>query len=115
MFLEDLGEWPYRIDRMLMHLKYAGKLEKVQGIIFGEMLECSPPRDSGYTLPQAIARILSDLKIPIAFGLRSGHVSSENITLPIGVRARLTVAESVTLQVLEAATSRRSEIIKAGQ
>jgi len=115
LFLEDRAEWPYRIDRMLMHLKYAGKLKKVRGIIFGEMLECSPPADSGYTLLQAIARILSDLKIPIAFGLRSGHVSSENITLPIGVRARLTVAESVTLQVLEAATSRRSEIIKAGQ
>ena len=115
LFLEDLGEWPYRIDRMLMHLKYAGKLEDVRGIIFGEMLDCLPPADSGYTLQQAIRRILGDLKIPIAFGLRSGHVSAGNITLPIGVRAQLAVAENATLEILEAATSPRSEIIKAGQ
>lgn len=115
LFLEDLGEWPYRIDRMLMHLKYAGKLDKVRGIVFGEMLECSPPADSGYTLQQVIIRMLGDLKIPMAFGLRSGHVSAGNITLPIGVRARLTVAESVTLEILEAATSPRSQTTKAGQ
>jgi muramoyltetrapeptide carboxypeptidase len=114
LFLEDLGEWPYRIDRMLMHLRYAGKLEKVRGIIFGEMLECSPPAGSSYTLQQVVARVLGDLKIPVAFGLRSGHVSAENITLPIGVRARLTVAESATLEILEAATTSRSETIKAG-
>jgi len=115
LFLEDLGEWPYRIDRMLMHLKYAGKLEKVRGIVFGEMLECSPPAEWGYTLQQAIARVLGDLNIPIAFGLRSGHVSAENITLPIGVQSRLTVAETATLEILEAATTPRSETTKAGQ
>jgi muramoyltetrapeptide carboxypeptidase len=115
LFLEDLGEWPYRIDRMLMHLKYAGKLEKVRGIVFGEMLECSPPADSGYTLQQVIARILGDLNVPVAFGLRSGHVSGGNITLPIGVHARLAVAETATLEILEAATSPRSETIKAGR
>lgn len=115
LFLEDLGEWPYRIDRMLMHLKYAGKLERVRGIVFGEMLECSPPAETGYTLQQAIKRVLDDLKIPIAFGLRSGHVSAGNITLPIGVRARLSVGKSATLEILEAATIARSETIKAGQ
>jgi len=115
LFLEDLGEWPYRIDRMLMHLKYAGKLEDVRGIIFGEMLDWFPPADSGYTLQQAIRRILGGLNIPIAFGLRSGHVSAGNITLPIGVCARIAVAQSATLEILEAATSPRSEIIKAGQ
>lgn len=114
LFLEDLGEWPYQIDRMLMHLKYAGKLEEVRGIIFGEMLECSPPAGSSYTLQQVVGRILGDLKIPVAFGLRSGHVSAENITLPIGVRARLTVEEGATLEILEAATTSRSETIKAG-
>ena len=115
LFLEDLGEFPYRIDRMLMHLKYAGKLEEVRGIVFGEMLNCFPPAESGYTLQQAIRRILRDLRIPIAFGLRSGHVSAGNITLPVGVRARLTVADTVTLEILEAATSPRSETIKAGR
>ena len=115
LFLEDLGEWPYRIDRMLMHLKYAGKLEKVRGIIFGEMAECAAPAGSDYTLQQAIAHIVRDLNIPVAFGLRSGHVSSGNITLPIGVRARLYVSESVTLEMLEAATAPRAESSKVGQ
>ena len=114
LFLEDLGEWPYRIDRMLMQLRYAGKLEKVRGIVFGEMLECSPPASAGYTLQEAIAHILGDLNVPVAFGLRSGHVSAENITLPIGVRARLIVAESATLEILEAATTPRSETTRAG-
>jgi muramoyltetrapeptide carboxypeptidase len=115
LFLEDLGEWPYRIDRMLMHLRYAGKLERVRGIVFGEMVECSPPADSGYTLQEAIQRNLADLNIPIAFGLRSGHVSAGNITLPIGVRARLTVAEDVKLEILEAATVGRAESSGVGQ
>src|SRR5947199_192034 len=68
LFLEDLAEWPYRIDRMLMHLKYAGKLEKVRGIIFGEMMKCAPSPDTGYTLQQIIALIVADLdlKIPVA-------------------------------------------------
>jgi muramoyltetrapeptide carboxypeptidase len=104
LFLEDFGEWPYRVDRMLMHLKYAGKLERVRGIVFGEMLGCAPEAGAGYTLQQVIARTLGDLKIPIAFGLRSGHVSAGNITLPIGVHARLSVSAQVTLDILEAAT-----------
>ena len=109
LFLEDLGEWPYRIDRMLMHLRYAGKLEKVRGIVFGEMLECAAPPDSDYTLQDVIARSLGDLNIPIAFGLRSGHVSAGNVTLPIGVRARLNVSNNVSLEILEAATVARAE------
>jgi len=115
LFLEDLGEWPYRIDRMLMHLKYAGKLEKVRGIVFGELLECAPPAGSDYTLLQVIARVVGDLNIPIAVGLRSGHVSAGNITLPIGVHARLSVSESVTLEILEAATAPLAESSRVGQ
>jgi muramoyltetrapeptide carboxypeptidase len=53
-----------------------------------------------------ILRIVEDLRIPVAFGLRSGHVSRSNITLPIGVRAKLTVDDAVELQILEASTSR---------
>ena len=115
LFLEDLGEWPYRIDRMLMHLKYAGKLAKVRGIVFGEMMDCAAPSDADYTLQEVIGRTLSDLSIPIAFGLRSGHVSAGNITLPIGVRARLSVQESVTLEIIEAATASLAGSSKVGQ
>ena len=115
LFLEDLGEWPYRIDRMLMQLKFAGKFERVRGIVFGEMLECAPPQGSDYTLQESIKHTLDGLNIPIAFGLRSGHVSTGNITVPIGVRARLSVAETVTLDFLQPATQSRVESSKVAQ
>ena len=105
LFLEDVGEKPYRIDRMLMQLKLAGKLADIRGIVFGEMLDCAPPPGKDYTLQDVILRIVGDLGVPVAFGLRSGHVSRQNITLPIGVRAALDVSsESVSLKLLEPAT-----------
>ena len=104
LFIEDVATKPYQIDRMLMHLKLAGKLKDVRGMIFGEMLDCRQGPDQDYTLEDVILRIVEDLRIPVAFGLRSGHVSRANITLPIGVRARLTVDDAVELRILEAAT-----------
>jgi len=87
LFLEDLAAKPYQIDRMLMQLKLAGKLRDVRGIIFGEMMDCRQSADQDYTLEEVVLRVVGDLGIPVAFGLRSGHVSRANITLPIGVRA----------------------------
>ena len=104
LFIEDIATKPYQIDRMLMQLKLAGKLKDVRGMIFGEMLDCRQGPDQDYTLEEVILRIVEDLRIPVAFGLRSGHVSRANITLPIGVRARLTVDDAVELRILEAAT-----------
>ena len=100
---------------MLMHLKYAGRLDGVRGIIFGEMKDCGPPASADYTLQQGIMRVLGDLRIPIAFGFRSGHVSEGNITLPMGVRARLTVSDRVQLDVLEPATAAQAIESKAGK
>jgi muramoyltetrapeptide carboxypeptidase len=97
LFIEDRAERPYRIDRMLMHLKLAGKFDGVKGIVFGEMIDCAEPGSLDYTLQQVIVRILCDLHIPIAFGLKSGHVSSGSITLPFGVQARLAVGKTVAL------------------
>jgi muramoyltetrapeptide carboxypeptidase len=106
LFIEDIAAKPYQIDRMLMHLKLAGKLSHVRGLVFGEMLDCLQHKDQPYTLEQVIMRIVGDLGIPVAYGLRSGHVSRRNITLPIGVRARLAVnAKEVSLKILESATS----------
>ena len=104
LFLEDIAAKPYQIDRMLMQLKLAGKLKDVRGIIFGEMMDCRQTPDQDYTLEEVILRVVADLQIPVAFGLRSGHVSHANITLPIGVRARLEVADEVKLNILESAT-----------
>jgi len=105
LFLEDIATKPYQIDRMLMHLKLAGKLKDVRGLIFGEMLDCVPAAHQGYTLEEVVMRIVGELGIPIAYGLRSGHVSHQNITLPIGVSALLNVGDTgVTLEILEPAT-----------
>jgi muramoyltetrapeptide carboxypeptidase len=106
LFMEDVGAKPYQIDRMLMQLKLAGKLAGVQGMVFGEMLDCVQSPDQAYSLEEVILRVVGDLGVPIACGLRSGHVSRKNITLPIGVRAALRVErDGVSLKILEPATA----------
>lgn len=106
LFLEDLGEKPYQIDRMLMQLKLAGKLDAVRGIVFGEMRDCTQNPDQGYTLEEVVLRIVGTLGVPVAYGVRSGHVTAGNITLPIGVRAELRVrGGQVSLRILEAAVT----------
>jgi len=96
LFLEDLAEPAFRIDRMLMQLKLAGKFAGVRGVIFGEMLNCAR-NVQDYTLQQVVLRIVGDLGIPVAYGLKSGHVSRAAFTLPFGIQAQFTAAESVTL------------------
>src|ERR1700674_1081012 len=105
LFMEDIAAKPYQIDRMLMQLKLAGKLKDVRGIVFGEMMDCRQNPTQDYSLEEVVLRVVGDLGIPVAFGLRSGHVSRRNITLPIGVRARLEVGGEVKLKILESATS----------
>lgn len=104
LFLEDINAKPYQVDRMLMQLLHAGKFHEVRAVIFGEMLGCNQHQDQPYSLPQVVERVLGDLGIPVAYGLRSGHVTRENITLPIGVRASLSIQAEVRLTVLEPAT-----------
>src|SRR5208282_998244 len=106
LFMEDVAAKPYQIDRMLMQLKLAGKFEGVRGIVFGEMRDCLQTANQGYTLQDVIQRIVGPLGVPVAYGVRSGHVTAGNITLPIGVRARLTVRNSkVSLRLLEASVT----------
>jgi len=91
---------------MLMQLKLAGHLNAVRGIVFGEMLDCVQTANQGYTLQDVVTRIVGDLRVPVAFGVRSGHVTSGNITLPFGVQAKLTVRSAqVGLRILESAVS----------
>jgi muramoyltetrapeptide carboxypeptidase len=105
LFIEDVAAKPYQIDRMLMQLKLAGKLTEVRGIVFGEMVDCTQNKDQSYSLQDVILRVVGDLAVPVAFGLRSGHVSRGNITLPFGVRAALKVSvNAVRLEIKEAAT-----------
>ena len=96
LFLEDIGEPAYRLDRMLMQLKLAGKFRNVRGIVFGEMQGCTAP--TGYELKDVLLRVIDDMDVPVAWGLLSGHVTNgPSLTLPLGVHAQLTVADKVTL------------------
>lgn len=105
LFIEDVATKPYQVDRMLMHLRLAGKLGGVRAIIFGEMLDCAQNPNQDYTLPEVAMRVVGDLNVPVAYGLPSGHVLRRNITLPLGVRAVLNVEDAgVSLEIVEPAT-----------
>jgi len=106
LFLEDLNAKPYQIDRMLMQLKLAGKLDHVRGFVFGEMLDCVQVAHQDYTLEEVVLRVIGDLGVPVAWGLRSGHVTGGNVTLPFGVRAALRAEKNeVSLKILEPAAT----------
>jgi muramoyltetrapeptide carboxypeptidase len=106
LFLEDVAAKPFQVDRMLMQLKLAGHFDQVRGIVFGQMLDCVQNATQEYTLQEVAARIVGDLGVPVAFGVRSGHVTSGNITLPFGVQAKLSVREDrVALKILESAVT----------
>lgn len=105
LFLEDTGAKPYQVDRMLWQLRQAGKLDGVTGIIFGEMLDCASPGMPPEFLDQVIATVFDDFDGPIAIGLRSGHVSRQNVTLIFGVEAELRVGEEADLNLIEPAVN----------
>jgi muramoyltetrapeptide carboxypeptidase len=88
LFLEDVGTTSWQWDRMLLHLRYAGMLEGVTGIVFGDMASCGEAADAP-GIEAAILHALEDFAGPIGIGLRSGHVDGGNVTLPFGVKVRL--------------------------
>lgn len=93
LFMEDIGEEPYRIDRMLTQLKLAGKLDAAAGIIWGECEDChpndyKPSFQSTLSLGEIVDNILGNLKIPVLSGLTIGH-TDDQVTLPEGVMATL--------------------------
>jgi muramoyltetrapeptide carboxypeptidase len=103
LFIEDVGVKPYQVDRMLWQLRQAGKLDGVRGIIFGEMLACTSPGAPESLLEDAILSSLNGIDVPIAFGLRSGHVSRQNVTLIFGIEAELRAGNEAELSLLEPA------------
>jgi len=115
LFIEDVAAKPFQVDRMLMQLKLAGKLEHVRAILFGEMLDCVQPGvEQDYSLEEVVTRVLRELRIPVAYGLRSGHVTRENITLPLGVRCSVQVVPgSVHLRILEPSVASVTEAVRS--
>ncbi len=85
LFLEDVNERPYRIDRMLTQLQLSGVLSRAQGLVFGEMRGCDEPGDE-VTARDVIARITSHFPGPVILGFPSGHTLGPCWTLPLGAR-----------------------------
>jgi muramoyltetrapeptide carboxypeptidase len=91
---------------MVWQLRQAGKLNDVHGIVFGEMPDCVSPGAAPNLLEEAILHALQDFDGPVAIGLRSGHVSRQNVTLTFGVEAELRVADEAQLNLIEAAVAK---------
>ena len=105
LFIEDIGEQPYRIDRMLTQLSLAGVLGKLAGVAFGQCTDCGPGGTSygGFTLSDVLQQHLEPLGIPAFQGGQFGHVANQ-YSLPLGVMAEMD-AEAGTIRLLEAAVS----------
>jgi muramoyltetrapeptide carboxypeptidase len=106
LFLEDIGTKPYQWDRILLHLRYSGRLEGAKGIVFGNMDQSVAAEEQEY-LERAIMHSLRDFDGPIAIGLSCGHVNGANISLPLGIPVKLdlTDAENPQMHFLEAAVT----------
>jgi muramoyltetrapeptide carboxypeptidase len=102
LVLEDRGMKPWQVDRALMHLKQAGKLRGVSGVLLGEFPECEGPEGTATVLDVA-RRILGPMGFPIVWGSAIGHSKRPMLTLPLGVRARLKADETSRLEILEPA------------
>ena len=105
LFLEDVAEAPYRIDRQLFQLRASGAFDGLRGIVFGQMNRCVPAADAGYTLEEVVLEALAGLDVPVAIGLAAGHTSGSNLTLPLGVRARLSCGAGARFETLEGSLS----------
>ena len=89
LFLEDIAEHPYRIERMLLQLYYAGVLERQRAIVLGDFSGYRlSPNDNGYDFDAMLAFIRATVPVPVLTGLPFGHVK-ERCTLPFGAQAHL--------------------------
>ncbi len=100
LFLEDFGEEPYRLDRMLTHLKLAGKLDRVAGVLLGSFEKCER-ENGGYTAAETLREILGGLDVPVLANFPAGH-GPQNWPIPLGVKVRLDSVQS-SVEFLESA------------
>lgn len=103
LMLEDRAMKPYQVDRVLMHLKHAGKFRGVRGIVLGDFPESEPVVPGAPTVREVCARILRPLGVPIVYGAPVGHTTRSMLTIPLGIQARLDAEGEGTLEFLEPA------------
>jgi len=103
LFLEDVGESIYRLDRMITHLKISGILEQLSGFVFGQCVNCKRSNSYSLTLQQVFEDHIQPLDIPAFSGAMFGHMS-KMITLPVGLHAQID-STSGTISCSEVATA----------
>jgi len=101
LFLEDVNERPYRLDRMLTQLRLSGVLRRARALVFGEMRGCDEP-GGAVTAVDVIARLTSAQGGPVLFGFPSGHTTGPTWTLPLGVTVRVSTRPQPTVLIEEA-------------
>jgi len=105
LFFEDIGEKPYRIDRMLHHLKLAGALKSIRGVILGQFTDCAPEaRKPSLTMRRVTEGIFGDLGVPVVRGLRHVHVAG-SLTLPVGLPVTIDAGKDPCIRFPEPAVS----------
>jgi muramoyltetrapeptide carboxypeptidase len=104
LFLDEVGERPFRIDRMLTQLRLSGILARASAVVFGELPSCDE-QDGQPTARSMLAAVMEGFRGPVLFGLPSGHTSGATLTLPFGVRATVLAGPQPRLVIEEAAVS----------
>lgn len=102
LFLEEVAERPYRIDRMMTQLRLAGVLSRASALVFGELRDCDEPGGEP-TARATIADLVRDFDGPVLFGMPSGHTTGPSKTLPFGVGCRVVTTPAPAFIIEEAA------------
>jgi muramoyltetrapeptide carboxypeptidase len=105
LFIDEVAERPYKLDRMLTQLRLSGLLGRAAGIVFGELPRCDEPGGDGPRARAVVADVLVDFPGPVLFGLPSGHTTGACMTLPFGVLARVVAGATPALVIEEAAVT----------
>ncbi len=105
LFLEDVGERPYRIDRLLTQLRLSGVLARARALVFGEMPGCDEA-DGSIRCRDVVRRLTRGFPGPVVYGLPAGHTSRPALSLPLGVRTHVVTNASVRIAIVESAVER---------
>jgi muramoyltetrapeptide carboxypeptidase len=105
LILEEIGELPYRIDRMLNQLRLNNVFNEVSGIIFGAFIDCNEqdPEKKTLTLGEIVDDYVRELKIPVVYNFKHGHIK-DNITVPFGIMMKLNASRDY-IEITEGAVS----------
>jgi muramoyltetrapeptide carboxypeptidase len=104
LFLDEVAERPYRLDRMITQLRQTGLLARAGAVVFNELLRCDEPSGEP-TARTVVADLLKDFPGPVIFGFPSGHTTGAAVTLPFGVACRAIAGPRARLVIEESAVS----------